>query len=105
MIKLGIPYIVIFTRVAHQPSHSNIMPLYQQRLDTPTLTVQTLICVYSSMISVTENDSRNEILKLRHQLVNYCVFVLLRSADLCCAKDTCPGISQHLKLLSAFRRL
>jgi len=95
---------VIFTCVAHQPAHSNIMSLYQQRLDTPILTVQTRTCVYSSMISVTENDSRNEILKL-HQLVNYSVFVLLRSAGLSCAKDTCPGISQHLKLLSAFHRL
>ena len=54
---------------------------------------------------MTGNYSASEILKLRHQLVNYPVFVLLRSAGLPCAKDTCAAVSQHLKLFSGFQRL
>jgi len=52
---------MIFTCVVH----GDIMALYQQRPDTPTLTVQTRTYVYSCLISVTVNDSRNEIMKLR----------------------------------------
>ena len=51
---------------------------------------------------MTGNDSRNEILKLRYQLVNYSVLVLPRSADFSCAKDTCSAISQHLKAVVGF---
>jgi len=78
------------------------MALCKQGLDTLTLTVQTRTYVYSSKISVTGNDSRNEILKLRYQLVNYSVLVLPRSADFSCAKDTCSAISQHLKAVVGF---